>query len=84
VITGHPALQPEQMEMLQRVYDSLLREDWFNRNYENERDCARIIIGYFQRGISDEDLIFTEALGVARKRFSKVEVDSTEVQTARL
>lgn len=85
LITAYPAMQPEQMQMLQRVYKSLMREVWFDRSYENERDFARIIIGYFQRGISDEDLIFTEALCVARSRFSKGDmVEPHKVDTMRV
>jgi hypothetical protein len=72
--SANPAWQPEEMEMLQRVYKSLLREKWFDRTRENERDFARIIIGFFQNGILDEERLFVEALSVARSRFSKIDV----------
>jgi hypothetical protein len=60
------------MEMLQRVYKTILREDWFHRTHENERDFARIVIGFFQKGIADEELLFAESLSVARQRFTAV------------
>jgi hypothetical protein len=80
LISANPAWQPEEMEMLQRVYKTILREEWFDRNDQNERDLARIIIGFFQRGIADEELIFVESLSVARTRFSKIDV--VQPQTA--
>lgn len=74
MISTNPAWQPEETEMMQRVYRTVLLEDWFDRTSQNERDFARIVIGFFQRGITDEDLLFTESLGVARSRFSAVKV----------
>lgn len=54
--------------MLQRVYKSILKMDWFDRTEQNERAFARIVIGFFQRGITDEELLFVEANSVARLR----------------
>ena len=65
------AIQPEEVRMLQRVYKSLLREEWFDGRQKNECDFARVIIDFFQRGIRDEERLFAESLAVARSRFSK-------------
>ena len=77
MISANPAWQPEETEMMQRVYRTVLHEDWFDRTGQNERDFARIVIGFFQRGITDEELLFAESLGVARSRFSAIKVVST-------
>jgi hypothetical protein len=62
--------QPEEMEMLQRVYKSILRTEWFDRTENNERVFARLIIDLFQRGMMDEERLFTEANSIARARLS--------------
>lgn len=69
--------QPEELEMLQRVYRDILNNHWFDRTEQNERLFARILIGFFQRGIVDEDRLPLEANNVARTRLSKDIKDST-------
>ena len=46
---------------------------------ENERRFARIVIGFFQRGIRDEELLFAESLGVARQQFSAVKIVQPQI-----
>jgi hypothetical protein len=72
LLSGYAAMQPEEIEMLQRVYKSILKEDWFDRTRENERDFARSIISMFQQGMTDEDRLFVESLSVARAKYHRV------------
>lgn len=74
MISANPAWQPEDTMMMQRVFKTILQEDWFDRTIHNERDFARTVIGIFQRGTVDEELLFALSLDVARTRFSKVKV----------
>ena len=64
-------LQPDELAMLQRVYKTVLREEWFDRTDENERMFARSIVGFFQNGHADEERLFVESLALARMRFCK-------------
>jgi hypothetical protein len=72
LLSGYAAMQPEEIEMLQRVYKSILKEEWFDRTRENERDFARSIISMFQQGMTDEDRLFIESLSVARAKYCRV------------
>ena len=68
--------------MLQRVYKTILRENWFVRTDQNERQFARLIVRFFQNGIHDEDRLFTESLSVARACYCSVVSNASQDQPA--
>jgi hypothetical protein len=78
----HHLLAPEQIRLVHRVYNALIREQWFPRTRRNCDECARLVIQLYQRGIDDEFELMEETRAAARNRFASSA--ATEGDTARV
>jgi len=64
-------LQPDQLALVRRVFDSIVGEPWFNRNRENEFAFASMIVREFERGTNDENALAGHCKAIAQERFSR-------------
>jgi hypothetical protein len=65
-------LQPHEAMLIQRVYDGIIGESWFNRNAITERELLKLILQNHAGGHLDEAALLTACRGEARDRFSKM------------
>lgn len=65
-------LQPHEAILIQRVYDTIVAEPWFNRNVITERELLKMIILHHQDGAIAEAALLPLCRDEARARFSKL------------
>lgn len=65
-------LQPQEALLIQRVYDGIVRESWFNRNAITERELLKLILQNHAGGPVDEAALLLACRDEARGRFSKM------------
>lgn len=65
------AMSPVEYEVVQGVFTSLARAEWFDRNEVNERACAKLVLLIHSMGIDDPDALHQACEPQARERFSK-------------
>ena len=65
----HVMLAPEQIRLVHRVFNVVIREHWFPRTKDNSRECAMLILHLYQRGIDEESELLEESRAAARQRF---------------
>ena len=63
-------LLPDQMELVQRVFRSIVSEQWFDRNTENEHAFAALIVRAFQTGLTLEGDLHQHCEMAAKERFA--------------
>ena len=63
-------LLPDQMELVQRVFRSIVSEQWFDRNMENEHALAALIVRAFQTGLTLESDLHRHCEMAAKERFA--------------
>jgi hypothetical protein len=66
----HVMLAPEQIRLVHRVFNVVIREEWFPRTQDNCGECAKLVIHLYQHGIDDEEELLEESKAAARDRFS--------------
>lgn len=64
-------LQPHEAVLIQRVYDGIAQESWFNRNTVTERELLKLILRTYAEEPGDEAALLRACLGEARGRFSR-------------
>lgn len=64
-------LPPHEAMLIQRVYDGISRESWFNRNAITERELLKLILQNHADGPADEAALLVTCRDEARDRFSK-------------
>lgn len=65
-------LQPHEAILIQRVYDGIAQEPWFNRNAVTERELLKLILSNFTGDCQDEASLLLACRDVARERFSRL------------
>jgi len=65
-------LQPHEALLIQRVYDGIIQESWFNRNAITERELLKLILQNHADGRVDEAALLLTCRDEARGRFSKM------------
>ena len=63
-------LLPDQLALVQRVFNSIVGEPWFDLNKDNERTLASIIVREFEHGTTDENDLALFSKTIALRRFS--------------
>jgi hypothetical protein len=64
-------LQPHEATLIQRVYDGIVGESWFNRNAVTERELLKLILSSYAGDRKDEAHLMSSCREEARDRFSK-------------
>ena len=64
-------LQPHEAMLIQRVYETIAGESWFNRNAITERELLKLVLGHHAAGGRDEAGLLLLCREEARRRFSK-------------
>jgi hypothetical protein len=64
-------LQPHEARLIQRVYDGIAGESWFNRNAVTERELLKLILRTYAEGPVNETALLLACSEEARGRFSK-------------
>lgn len=64
-------LQPHEAVLIQRIYDGIARESWFNRNAITERELLKLILGNYAKEPMEEAALLLLCRNEARGRFSK-------------
>jgi hypothetical protein len=65
-------LQPHEAVLIQRVYDAISQESWFNRNAITERELLKLILQSFAEDVRDEAALLLTCRQEARGRFSRM------------
>lgn len=65
-------LQPHEATLIQRVYDGIVAESWFNRNAITERELLKLILRNYAADLKDETNLLLTCRDEARDRFSKL------------
>lgn len=65
-------LQPHEAMLIQRVYDAIVTESWFNRNAITERELLKLILQNHAEAPVDEAALLLTCRDEARDRFSKM------------
>ena len=63
-------LLPDQMEIVQRVFRTIISELWFDRNMENEHALAALIVRAFHTGLILESDLHQHCETAAKERFA--------------
>jgi hypothetical protein len=71
----HMMLTPDQVRLVQRVFRDVIAQSWFDRSFDNEQACARLVIHIYQRGIVSEHAFSDQCREQARKRFAASPAD---------
>ncbi len=64
---------PQEAEIIRTAYDSLIGQDWFNRNAITEREMLKVVLRTFLDGAQSSEALFNACEREARKRFSRME-----------
>jgi len=64
-------LQPHEAVLIQRVYDGITQESWFNRNAVTERELLKLILRAYAEHPGDEAALLCACRGEAQGRFSR-------------
>jgi hypothetical protein len=64
-------LPPHEALLIQRVYDGISQESWFNRNAITERELLKLILQNYADRPADEAALLLACRDAARDRFSK-------------
>jgi hypothetical protein len=64
------ALSPSEYDVVQTVFDALSRAEWFDRNHDNEKACARLVLLQYGDGGLDAEELRARCEHIARERFS--------------
>ena len=67
----HLLLAPEQIRLVHRVYNLIIREQWFPRTRHNCDECARLVLQLYQGGIDEEIDLLEETRAAAQNRFGR-------------
>ena len=65
-------LQPHEAALIQRVYDGIVAESWFNRNAITERELLKLILRNYAADLKDEANLLLICRNEAQDRFSKL------------
>ena len=65
-------LQPHEVVLIQRVYDAISGESWFNRNAITERELLKLILSNYAEASEDEAALLLACRQEARGRFAKM------------
>jgi hypothetical protein len=76
----HVMLAPEEIRLVHRVFNVVIREHWFPRSKDNSCECAMLILHLYQRGIDDESELLEESRAAARQRFATAPQSAREPQ----
>jgi hypothetical protein len=68
-------LLPDQLALVQRVFTAIVGEPWFNRDSDNEKVLASVIVREFEHGTTDENDLMLFSKAVAQRRFSLMGAD---------
>lgn len=64
-------LQPHEAMLIQRVFDGITQESWFNRNAITERELLKLILVNYGGDPTDEAALTLLCRDEARARFSR-------------
>lgn len=64
------ALEPDELNLLQRVYERITPEPWVSRDPEVQERLARYILDMFQHGLCWENKLYEFCLVAARAKFA--------------
>jgi hypothetical protein len=65
------ALTWKELAMVQRVYNDIISQDWFDRTDENEEACAIDVLHFFHQGMIVESILARICRSAAKEKFSK-------------
>ena len=64
------ALTPDEINLIQRVYDRVVAESWVVTDPEQRLRFANYILGMYDRGLCIEDKLYSLCLAAAKAKFS--------------
>jgi hypothetical protein len=64
-------IRPDQLAIIQSVFDDLVRETWFHDTAQNREDLAAIVMHTFQNGTTREFSLLEACHEQARERFKR-------------
>jgi len=64
-------LQPHEAALIQRVYDEIVQQSWFNRNAITERELLKLILRAHALDPKSEAEMLLACREAARDRFAK-------------
>lgn len=64
-------LQPHEAALIQRIYDAITREPWFNRNAVTERELLKLILRNHAANPADQAALMRLCRDEAMGRFSR-------------
>ena len=62
---------PEQAEIIRNTYETLIEQEWFNRNAITERELLKVVLQSFLDGLDDGESLFEACESEAKRRFSR-------------
>ena len=65
------AIHPDQIVLIQKVFDDLARETWLDDTDENREGLAALILHVFRRGKIRESDLLEASHELARERFRR-------------
>lgn len=63
---------PQEAEIIRTAYDSLIEQDWFNRNAVTEREMLKIVLQTFLDGAQSLEKLLAACESEGRRRFSRM------------
>lgn len=63
---------PEQLAIIQKVYDDLVRETWFDDTPQNREDLAALVMHTFRSGKTREFTLLQASHEQARQKFKRI------------
>ncbi|UVC12545.1 hypothetical protein IHQ71_30405 (plasmid) [Rhizobium sp. TH2] len=64
-------LTADELAMVQRVYNNIVCQDWFDRTDENEEACAIDVLHFFHQGMIVESILARICQSAAKEKFTK-------------
>lgn len=62
---------PQEMEVVQDVFNAVVREPWFLRTTSNDKEFAEFVLRAYRAGITDRDHLLIYCHEAAVLRFSR-------------
>jgi len=64
------ALRPDELALIQRVFDRIVGEQWVSKEPDAREELARYVLKMYDRGLCVEEKLFDLCLAAARHKFS--------------
>lgn len=64
-------LSPKEYDLVFEVFRGIAQAEWFYRNGENEKACARLVLAEYGDGALSAEQLRDRCLDAAHQRFSR-------------